>query len=175
MIGETLAPRATKRLTREGLATVGFEGFQSVRDLRRTKLKLVPCRPGVYVALWPGQAKPGFRRVSAGGWFKCKDPSDPVSALRAKWVEGAQALYIGRAAGSAGGRRDLRTRIGQLLAFGAGLPIDHRGGRYLWQLARSEALIICWRVVPDPVRAEARLINQFERAYGGLPFANLRR
>ena len=66
-------------------------------------------------------------------------------------------------------------RIGKLLAFGAGLPIDHRGGRYLWQLVRSENLVVCWKVVPDPKAVESRLINQFERTYGRLPFANLRR
>ncbi len=159
--------------TRDGLAAAGFEGFQSVRDLRRTKLADTPCDRGVYVVLWPGEGTPGFRRVSAGGWFKCQDPSDPISALREKWVDGAQALYIGRAGG--GGLGDLRMRIGKLLAFGAGLPIDHRGGRYLWQLVRSENLFVCWKVVPNPEAVESRLINRFERAYGRLPFANLRR
>jgi hypothetical protein len=167
--------RLAMLFTRDGLAAAGFEGFQSVRDLRRTKLADVPCDRGVYVVLWPGQGEPGFRRVSAGGWFKCQDPSDPIADLRQKWVDRAQALYIGRAAGVGGGRRDLRMRIGQLLAFGAGLPIDHRGGRYLWQIAKSENLVVCWKVVPDPAVAEGRLINQFERAYGRLPFANLRR
>jgi hypothetical protein len=164
--------RQAMLFTRDGLEAAGFEGFQSVRDLRRTKLADVPCDRGVYVVLRPGEGTPGFRRVSAGGWFKCQNPSVPIATLREKWTEDAQALYIGRAAGV--GRRDLRMRIGQLLAFGAGLPIDHWGGRYLWQIARSQTLLVCWKAVPNPAKAEGRLINQFKRAYGTLPFANLR-
>jgi hypothetical protein len=164
---------APKAVSRESLEIAGFKGFVSIRELRRTRMADVPCGPGVYAVLRSDTKPPGFRRTSGGGWFKCKDPSVPVSVLRARWIDAADAVYVGRAAGSADSRGDLRMRLAKLLAFGGGLPIDHWGGRYLWQLTRSEDLIVCWKIVPDPTKVERRLILQFTRAYGGLPFANL--
>ncbi len=166
---------AQDRFTRDGLETAGWEGFQTMAEMRRNRLRDVPCLPGVYAILCEADYRPGFRRASCGGWFKCQDPTVPLVALRSKWIDGAQTLYIGRAAGGAASKRHLSMRLGQLLAFGAGLPIDHRGGRYLWQLVGSERLVLCWKTTTSAVATETRLIDQFVRAYGALPFANLRR
>jgi hypothetical protein len=45
-------------------------------------------------------------------------------------VSGARIIYIGKA----GGARGLKRRIRELIDFGFGKPIEHRGGRMLWHL-----------------------------------------
>jgi hypothetical protein len=49
------------------------------------------------------------------------------------------------------------------------------GGRHIWQLANSGNLLVCWKVtLHDVLRTvEKALIEEFERVYGKLPFANL--
>ena len=110
---------------------------------------------------------PRFVDPGTGGWFKRTDPSVRVAVLRAKWVSGTPVVYIGMAS-------SLRTRIGQLISFGSGRNVGHRGGRYLWQLADSATLIVAWRPDRNPGRLESELLRAFDGAHGALPFANLR-
>jgi excinuclease UvrABC nuclease subunit len=77
-------------------------------------------------------------------------------------------LYIGKADA-------LRRRVRQYMAFGAGRPVGHWGGRLIWQLADSDALLVAWRETAEPLRVEAELLNAFADVFGSLPFANLRR
>lgn len=107
-----------------------------------------------------------FLDRSVGGHFKQSDPTVSPAALAAKWAEETATLYIGRAS-------DLRSRVDLLARYGRGQPVAHRGGRYLWQLAEHAQLRVCWRHEPDPVRAEAELLDELESAVGQLPFASL--
>lgn len=160
--------------TRDDLAEMGFTGFVTVHDLRTSELREVPQVPGVYVVLRESDDAPSFRTVNVGGHFKGKDPTVPIDKLRAKWVPATNVDYIGKA-GHLGRPPTLRTRLKQYLDFGAGKPVGHWGGRYIWQLEDSEELVVCWRAPEDedPEEMELGLITSFRQAHGCLPFANL--
>lgn len=155
-----------------GLREAGFEGFESVATLRSTRLGSVPKVPGVYAIVRAGLGPPVFRGTSTGGWFKGLDPSDSIEVVEGKWIEDSKVVYIGKA-GSATGAATLRSRLKQLLDFGAGRAVGHRGGRFLWHLDDAQELRICWRRGADPRDDEAQLLASFRRLHGGLPFANL--
>lgn len=118
-------------------------------------------------------SSPSFLAASTAGRFKGRDPSVTAEALGSAWVDGAEVVYIGKAAGRGG----LKRRLAAYRRHGAGLPAGHWGGRYIWQLADSEALLVAWWSMPegDPEAAEQDLIDEFKQLHGGaLPFANLR-
>lgn len=156
----------------EGLREAGFEGFESVATLRRTRLGSVPNKSGVYAIVRDRLLTPQFLSTSTGGWFKGLDPSDRIDILENKWVKDATVVYIGKA-GSAAGAATLRSRLKELLDFGAGGPVGHRGGRFLWHLEDSEDLLVCWRLSAQPRADERQLLAGFRRVHGALPYANL--
>lgn len=148
-----------------------FEGFLPLRAVR-TSLTQIPKRPGVYVIAREHTSSPRFLKRSRAGWFKDLDPSYPVKKLEDKWVADAQVIYIGKAGPNPS--RSLRRRIDELLRFGSGEDIGHRGGRALWQLQGIWDALIAWKETPDeePRDAEKSLIAKFKSEFGVLPFAN---
>lgn len=90
-----------------------------------------------------------------------------LAALGANWVDDAEVVYIGKA-------DRLKRRLTQFADFGAGKPIGHWGGRLIWQLPRTDQLLVAWRETPGrvPLEVEGELIAAFRRAYGKAPFAN---
>ena len=159
----------------DSIRSAGWEGFLTIDVLRRTKLAAVPEQQGVYLVLRPEPHAPIFLERSPAGHFKGKDPTVPVDKLKSNWIEGALVLYIGKA-GKDGQEATLRSRLGQYLAFGAGSPSAHRGGRFIWQLAGTDSLLVCWKVLPneDPREVERGLTAAFRKDHGGRrPFANL--
>jgi hypothetical protein len=162
------------RLTCEGLRAADFSGFMVLAALSDAE---VPQEAGVYVVLRPAAARPIFLPQSIGGWFKGKDPSVDTASLQRKWVDGAEVLYIGKADARKNGG-GLGQRIREYRHFGAGEPVGHWGGRYIWQLVDSAELLIAWRVSSadeSPSAIEAAMIDDFHEEYRVLPFANLRR
>lgn len=153
----------------QGLRKAGFVGFVGFRELREGQIESVPKGGGVYVVLRESDDSPIYLEQSVGGWFKQQDPTVALSALKGKWIIGAHVIYIGKG-------DDLRRRLREFMNFGAGRPIGHRGGRYVWQLESSKDFIVAWRETADvgPRQAEIDLLRVFRKIHGGrLPFANL--
>jgi hypothetical protein len=74
----------------------------------------------------------------------------PVEALQSKWVPDAHTSYIGKA-------DNARRRLEQFARFGAGEPVAHWGGRYIWQLADSAELLVAWHAITwDELARETR-------------------
>ena len=133
----------------------------------------------MYVIVRTASEPPEFLHPSTGGHFKGQDPSVPQARLQAEWVDGAQALNIGKAdVRKAGGINDgLRGRLREYGRFGAREPVAHRGGRLIWQLADADQLLVAWHVVTWGETArdyEKRLLAHFAAQHGGQrPFTNL--
>lgn len=156
--------------TRAGLEADGFEGFVPFRELRTAG---VPTGPGIYMVLHPSLAPPTFLARTVAGDHRGRDQSVPVALLEAKWVPGAEVVYIGKANVRAKGPA-LRARLAEYRRLGEGKDAAHRGGLYVWQLADHEELLVCWKRLPNELvkPEEDRLIAAFVAQYGRWPFAN---
>jgi len=164
----------------QAIRKAGFVGFKTIKELRDTKLNDVPGNPdendiGVYLVLRLDTNPPVFMSQSIGGHFKKKNPTVSLADLQSNWVEGPLVIYVGKA-GAPSKQATLRSRLKQYLSFGAGRPVGHWGGRLIWQLAKSEEFVICWKRTPDdvPREVEKQIILEFKAGYAGKrPFANL--
>ena len=70
----------------------------------------------------------------------------------------------------------LRRRLRQFARFGAGHPVGHWGGRYIWQIEGAMDLIVAWRNTPNtqPRAEELTLLARFREIHNGrAPFANI--
>jgi hypothetical protein len=152
----------------------GFVGFVKISALQESKCCNVPDVSGVYMVLRTAKTRRKFQCDSRGGHFKGRNPAVPVERLESKWVEGTLVVNIGKAGPTR--KRTLRNRLAEFMRFGQREPVAHWGGRYIWQVADSRDLLVCWKATPDvhPRVEESRLITEFEAAYRKLPFANLR-
>lgn len=157
----------------DGISLDGFSEPVSIKVLRETRCSSVPRSAGIYLITRTPDSKPEFLRDSTGGWFKGLDPSDPLDVVREHWVQGAHVVYVGKGAG----RKGLKGRLCQLLDFGFGKAVGHRGGRLLWHLPESEKLLVRWRTcsTEQADRAETNAIGSFKTLYGKRPYANLRK
>lgn len=161
-------PALPASFTRSDLEAVGFAGWGTWDEVRVGYP--IPKQPLCYVICRCADGPPRFRQTSPGGHFKAKDPTVPVGTLKAKWVPGADVINIGKA--------DVgRTRLKTYARFGAGEPVAHWGGRYIWQLADADELLVAWHCITWVETArdyEKRLLARFRELHDGeLPFANL--
>jgi hypothetical protein len=159
--------------SRTALEHGGFHGFVPFAALTSAD---VPAAPGVYAVLRTSGEPPRFAAESRAGRFKAKDPSVPVETLEKNWVEGPEVLYIGKATLGTTGRRGLQKRLEEYRRHGAGEPVGHWGGRFVWQLEDRDDLLVAWNAThEDASVVESRMLGDFVDRYGKLPFANLRR
>ena len=161
--------------SRNGFEAAGFQGFLTIHELQNGKIGNIPAQSGVYAVLRDPRQEVGFLSENPGGHFKGKNPTVPVVTLKEEWVANAEVVYLGKA-GSATGAGTLQKRLRQYMTFGQGKPVGHWGGRYIWQLADSKSLQVCWKTTPGEAapQVEQQLIQEFTRLYGRRPFANLR-
>ena len=150
--------------TRANLESFGFVGWSPWAEIAKWSC---PATGGVYVVSYDCAVRPTFLTVSPAGWFKGKDPTVSIDALRANWVEGVDVIYIGKA-------NNLRRRLQQYARFGNGKPVGHWGGRLIRQLPNNQAMWVAWRETPDdvPRDVEKRMIEEFRQTHGKPPFAN---
>jgi hypothetical protein len=156
----------------DGICLDGFSDPISLNDLHRSRCSGVPSTAGIYLITRTSDCSPNFLSKSPGGWFKRKDPSYSPEVVQANWIHGASVVYVGKGAG----REGLKGRLCQLLDFGFGKPVGHRGGRLLWHLKDSGALLVRWRTcgAAEADGAETEAIAGFKAAYGGRrPYANM--
>ena len=145
---------------------LGFTGFIKVKELHIAS-PIPPCN-GVYIVVRDSHTPPQFLYKGMAGFFKEKDPNVPIETLEQKYVASSQVVYIGKA-------KNLRKRISELIRFGNGAKVGHWGGRFLWQLADAQDLLIAWCPCSFPRETERCLLTAFEEAHGALPFANLQK
>lgn len=158
-------------LTRQVLEARGFCGFIPFSLLSTQPL---PTDGGIYVVVRASDSAPTFLTTSTAGWRKGSNPAVSTTQLAAKWVEGAQILYVGKVDAGAAAGHGLRGRLRQYARHGAG-GTSHHGGRYIWQLQDAAALLVAWKPTLDPRGEETALLAEFETLHHALPFANLRR
>ena len=157
------------------LQVQGFEGFISMSELMNGARMRIPDQMGIYVVLRESQSAPQFLIEGTGGFFKGKNPNVSMAELKENWVDGTSIVYIGKA-GGAGSSATLNKRLWQYLRFGWGANVGHWGGRYIWQLADSRDLVVCWKTLTtdEPKEVEHQMIKEFKTAHAGKrPFANL--
>jgi hypothetical protein len=155
---------------RDDLADRGFAGFITFAQLRSASSTRVSDSPGVYAVLRESDDLPVFLDENPGGRFNGRDPTVPVARLVDKWVQGCHVLYLGKA-------DRLRRRLRQFADFGAGKPVGHWGGRYIWQIDGAHDFTVAWREgnqLETARRVEMNLLREFSDCFGRLPFANLR-
>jgi hypothetical protein len=148
------------------LETTGFIGFVPLLGIDTAAC---PSSGGVYVVTYNTNGQISFRDKSCGGRFDGKDPTVSLDELEAKWVEGAEVVYIGQSG-------NLKRRLREFANFGSGKPVGHWGGRLIWQLENINALRVAWKETQgqEPRIVEQELMSTFKGTYGKLPFANLR-
>jgi len=156
--------------TKTSLIAEGFEGFVTFRDLQNGKVFDIPKGGGAYVVFRDMDTIPTFLDTNPGGRFRRANSTVSKSELIRKWVNAARVIYIG--AGDL-----LQRRMKQFISFGAGKPIGHWGGRFIWQVENSADFLVAWKPLQDgvsPEDVESALLHTFVSIYGRLPFANLR-
>ena len=160
---------------RKRLKEQGFEGFLTMSELMAGARSQIPAQKGVYVILCEKESAPQFLPEGTGGHFKGRNPNVSISELKENWVEDSSIVYIGKAGGT-GSSATFNKRLGQYLRFGQGANVGHWGGRFIWQLADSRELVVCWKTLTadEPREIEHEMIEDFKSIHNGKrPFANL--
>ena len=158
---------------RQELLELGFAGFKTVLELMNS-CKDIPKEMGVYVVLREKNEKPVILDERPFDCQEDKYPSYAKSELEAKWVDGTQIVYIGKAGGS-NQKTGLHKRLSTYIRFGKGQKAAHGGGRSIWQLGDAKELVVCWRVLSEeePRCVEEKMISEFRELHSGMrPFAN---
>lgn len=154
--------------TRAGFEALGFVGWKMFGTLKSSDL---PPRLGVYVVATPPVAGPPFLPETVAGDHKGRSLTVGRAQLEAAWRDGAEILYVGKAASGAG----FRERLWAFARQGRGHAAGHQGGKYIWQLPDSDKLLVGWRATPgvNPGDVESALLSLHIDEFGVRPFANL--
>lgn len=157
----------------EEIKKMGFSGFKNIGELFSDSSE-IPKNKGVYLILYTKNTPIEFLSIGTGGHIKGKNPNVSVSYLKENWVENAMVVYIGKA-GKEKSKATLQSRLRQYLRFGQGKNVGHWGGRLIWQIKKSDDLIVCWKTLKtkEPRAVEYELIQNFTSAFSKRPFANL--
>jgi hypothetical protein len=131
------APRSFQQTD---LEAAGFVGWQTWDELRAAGFAAVPTDPAAYIVYRPSSSGPTFLKTSPAGHHKGKNPTESIDVLEKNWVPTSRVVYVGKA-------NVANRRLSELARFGAGANVGHKGGRYIWQLADSDDLLVAWHVI----------------------------
>ncbi len=165
--------RAFDFSTPEAIENKGFVGKVKIADWGKESKPYPNSTPGIYLIVWDKLQLLQFDEIGTGSHYK-GDPNVPIETLEENWIPESCVLYIGKAAEK---KKGLRGRLTQYMRFGAGKSSPHKGGRYIWQLRGRGELLVYWKELPneEPRSVEKLLLQEFEKQYDCLPFANLNR
>ncbi len=156
----------------------GFQSIGVIRDLIRGGLPSKPdlANCGLYTITTPEGYKVDFIDPSKAEKDGNVISPWPVARLESKWVPEVSTVYIGAAGVKS--HRPLRRRLLDLLRHCKGKTSDrgpHKGGEITWQLVgygNFSIWILSTEGPPIPRNLELKLLMEFERQTGRLPFAN---
>lgn len=157
-----------------------FTNSRTIKELKSENFdwNTISNAKGIYIVVYNNIDNPSYLSKGLGGFFKKMNPNVPVETLKHNWVNfkpgDDNIVYIGKAGGG-NTRSILKKRIKAYINFGTGKSSPHWGGRYIWQLANSDNLKICWKESGDPINDEKNMLLEFKAKHDNrLPFANLR-
>ncbi|MCW3084815.1 MAG: hypothetical protein JWP12_2181 [Bacteroidetes bacterium] len=156
------------------LKSNGFLGFKTIKELSSNSFD-IPELQGIHLILYCDNKIPEFLETGCGpALYKKKNPNVSISKLEANWIKNVLIVYIGKAGGK-NIKTTLRERLRTYFSFGQGKDVSHYGGRYIWQLKNSDALVVCWKTTPtkESRGIEKRLIQEFENRHMQKPYANI--
>lgn len=171
-----------------GIEKMGFVGPIKIADWPLSKVEIADWRKagkshpnnakGIYLIVLNNRSPVHFVEPGTGGHYKNKDPNVKTEILEKDWIPKTCVLYIGKAGGSKY-KTGLQDRLNAYMKFGRRKPVPHWGGRYIWQIRGHGELLVYWKELPnqdqDPRTVESLLLQEFEKQYDRLPFANLTR
>jgi len=157
-----------------GLESMGFKALGTVGELQQTGiLKDTLQSPGVYAITCSKGFEHSFIPLEETRTLNNVIHPWTHEKLEAKWVDGVETLYFGKAQ-----EQSLNRRLSQLLRHSLGLTTKkgpHNGGEIIWQLKGYESFHILYLPAETPVQAakiENDLISEFRIINGKLPFGN---
>ena len=154
----------------DGLRQYGFVGFVPFRTWDRSMVGTQDAE-GVYAIVRSGKL-PTFLDEDGS---KPRSRSWSRAEVAARWVSGAEIVYIGQAPLRTNQRDGVAKRLDEFHSHGYRTGKSHYGGRLLWQLSDSDDLVVAWKMVPVGMAGliESGLILGFVEEYGRRPFANV--
>lgn len=140
----------------------------TLRELLCNGCKNIPEEPGIYWVFAPEGMPIHFHTKS----YHPKAKLYPIKKLRDKFetCTDHRVLYIGKAEG----RRGLRQRLKQYMAYGQGRGMVHQGGRAIWQIENADQLLLAYEVCEHPGLREHQLLQAYRNKNHTYPLANWR-
>lgn len=144
------------------------ESPMTLLELFANGCQTIPKEPGIYWVLLPEGRSVHFHSKR----YHPRAKLYSIPTLRKKFERCAdhRILYIGKAEG----RRGLRQRIKQYMAYGQGIGMVHQGGRAIWQIENAEHLLLAYEVCENPSLREGQLLQAYRKKNDTYPLANWR-
>ena len=162
----------------DDLRADGFGGFLQLKSFLKVAVAgNGPDVEGVYAIVRESAARPAFKEDAHR---KPRPKIYSAAEAEARWVEGAQTLYLGKGPLrklSKVRRQGLAQRLHELRAHGYDGAANHYGGKLLWQIDDMDSLIVAWKVLPAGAAdaSETALIHRFmnKDSLHRAPYANI--
>lgn len=151
-----------------------IKNFYSIEQLYNTNFSCIPDKKGIYIIKKSKEMKIEFYMdTTAIKEYLNKSMIYDIEALKEKFDKSdKEILYIGKAGGK---KNKLKQRIRQYVRYEYGEVNNHSGGRAIWQIVDSKALLLGFIECDNPEEIEKELLEEYENKYKVLPIANWRK